>query len=521
MRKRWFAILSLVLAAAIADAQTFKVLYNFGSKSGDPTNPFSANMVQGRDGNMVSTSYVGGINHGGAFYELTPSGEFRKIFSFGAQVYPVGGLTLGTDGVLYGAALSGLLFKISGGTLTTLHVFTGGEDGLYPGSAPIEGIDGNFYGTTTRGGGGANGGYGTVYKFTRSGTYEKLRGLPVDDQYPEDPLVQARDGMLYGVSSSAIFRVTLQGDLERDVAFLGVYGLIAPLVQGEDGDFYSTTARGGIGWGSVFKVTPTGVVTQLHSFTGPQGDGDYPIGTLVQAPDGDFYGTTAGNNSLVDCGTIFRTSSSGTYTKLFTFPSGGALGCNPASTLLQHTNGIFYGSTEDGGSAPYGGVLFSLDVGLPPFVRLLPEASRVGQTVGIFGQGFTGTTAVNFNGTPASFTVVSDTYLTAPVPSGATTGVVTVTTPSGTLTSNKKFQVRPQVTSFSPASGPVGTTVVITGVSLGGATRVTFDGVDTTFTQNSGTQVTATVPSGALTGHVGVTTTGAASYGHDAFTVTP
>jgi hypothetical protein len=187
---------------------------------------------------------------------------------------------------------------------------------------------------------------------------------------------------------------------------------------------------------------------------------------------------------------------------------------------LHHTSGTLYGSTRLGGTAD-GGVFFSLDLGVPPFVRFLPEASRVGQTVGIFGQGFTGTTAVNFNGTPASFTILSDTYLTAPVPSGATTGVVTVTTPSGTLTSNKKFQVRPQVTSFSPASGPVGTTVVITGVSLGGATRVTFDGVDTTFTQNSGTQVTATVPSGALTGHVGVTTTGAASYGHDAFTVTP
>jgi hypothetical protein len=166
-------------------------------------------------------------------------------------------------------------------------------------------------------------------------------------------------------------------------------------------------------------------------------------------------------------------------------------------------------------------VFFSFDLGLPPFVRLLPEASRVGQTVGIFGQGFTGTTAVSFNNIPAQFTVVSDTYLTAPVPSGATTGFVTVTTSGGTLKSDKKFQVRPQVLSFSPASGAVGTAVVITGVSLGGATQVTFDGVETPFTQDSDTHVTATVPSAAGTGHVGVTTTGAASYGHTVFTVTP
>lgn len=183
---------------------------------------------------------------------------------------------------------------------------------------------------------------------------------------------------------------------------------------------------------------------------------------------------------------------------------------------------VHYGLTQKGGTDNNnGGVFFSFDLGLPPSVRLLPEANRVGQTVGIFGQGFTGTTAVNFNGTPASFTVVSDTYLVAPVPSGATTGPVTVTTPTGTFTSNKKLQIRPQVLNFTPASGPVGTTVVITGVSLGGVTSVTFDGVETSFTQNADTQVTATVPNGALTGHVGVTTTGAASYGHSVFTVNP
>jgi uncharacterized repeat protein (TIGR03803 family) len=296
------------------------------------------------------------------------------------------------------------------------------------------------------------------------------------------------------------------------------------LIQGSDGNFYGASPGTVIRpHGIVFKLTPAGTWILLHGLDG-KGDGAFPFGSLAQASDGNFYGTakfggaTSQSNSQ-GCGTIYQVTPGGNFTTVYTFPSHGSMGCNPSGTLVQHTNGLLYGATTDSPNLDTG-VFFSLDLGLPPFARVLPEASRVGQTVGILGQGFTGTTAVTFNGTPAQFTVVSDTYLTAPVPSGATTGFITVTTPTGTLKSNKKFQVRPQVLSFNPASGAVGATVVITGVSLGGATQVTFDGVDTPFTQNSDTQVTATVPSGALTGHVGVTTTGAASYGHTVFTVT-
>jgi uncharacterized repeat protein (TIGR03803 family) len=261
-----------------------------------------------------------------------------------------------------------------------------------------------------------------------------------------------------------------------------------------------------------------GTVTLLHNFT----SGERPVGGLVQATDGNFYGTTEGNYPFTgDCGTIFRITPAGAFTTLYTF--NGLSGCHPQVTLIQHTNGLLYGDTASGGlfSGTEGGVFFSFDLGLQPFVRTLPEASRAGQTVGIFGQGFTGTTGVSFNGTPAQFTVVADTYLTAPVPSGATTGLVSVTTPSGVLTSNRSFQVRPQVTGFSPVGGPAGTSVVITGVSLGQTTRVTFGSTQAiSFTQNSNTQVTAVVPSGAATGKIGVTTTGAPSYSQNSFTVT-
>jgi uncharacterized repeat protein (TIGR03803 family) len=109
---------------------------------------------------------------------------------------------------------------------------------------------------------------------------------------------------------------------------------------------------------------------------------------------------------------------------------------------VQHTNGKIYGTTISGG-ANNQGVVFSLDLGLSPFVEALSPAGSVGKTVKILGQGLTGTTNVSFNGTTASFTVQSDTYLSATVPSGATTGYITVNTPSGTVSSNKQFQVVP------------------------------------------------------------------------------
>jgi hypothetical protein len=110
-------------------------------------------------------------------------------------------------------------------------------------------------------------------------------------------------------------------------------------------------------------------------------------------------------------------------------------------TPIQHTNGILYGDTLLGGDLNNTGVFYALNLGLKPFVSLLPTSGKVGATVEILGQGFTGTEAVSFNGTAAKFTVVSNTYMTAVVPTGATTGLVTVTAPKATLQSNKKFRV--------------------------------------------------------------------------------
>jgi len=194
--------------------------------------------------------------------------------------------------------------------------------------------------------------------------------------------------------------------------------------------------------------------------------------------------------------------------------------------LVQATNGNLYGTTVIGGNLPCSpnngcGVVYSLDVGLGSSVALVRDSGKVGGTGGILGQGFTGTTSVSLNGTPANFTVVSDTFIKATVPAGGTTGPVTVTTPSGTLTSNKVFRVTPQLLSFDPPSGPVGTQVTITGVSLTQTEGVGFGNrVPAQFTVNSDTQVTATVPSGAKTGKVGIETKGGIAISSGTFTIT-
>ena len=143
---------------------------------------------------------------------------------------------------------------------------------------------------------------------------------------------------------------------------------------------------------------------------------------------------------------LFRATLGGDVVPLHHFAP--ATGTAPLSALLQHTNGKLYGGTSQGGTVRIGqtalGVFYSLDAGLPPFVTYLPTYGRPGALVQILGQGFTAESVVSFNGTPAiSPVVVYPTYLRVIVPSGATTGPITVTTATGTLTSNKVFIVHP------------------------------------------------------------------------------
>jgi uncharacterized repeat protein (TIGR03803 family) len=187
-------------------------------------------------------------------------------------------------------------------------------------------------------------------------------------------------------------------------------------------------------------MTLRGSVIVIHTFIPSGTEGQFPDGGLVQATDGNLYGSTQKGGSHGD-GTLYRITTGGSYMQLFSFPQ--SIGQDPLGGLLQHTSGIFYGTASRGGANGFGAI-YSLDMGLGPFITFVNSTGRHGSAAQILGQGLTGATGVTFNGVPAtSFKVISDTYLTAVVPAGATTGPVVVTTPNSTFTSNKNFRVGP------------------------------------------------------------------------------
>ena len=477
-------------------AQTFTTLHSFDGADGN--GPY-AGLVQGTDGNLYGTTAWGGETHSGTVFKITPSGMLTTLYSFCSQLYsfpydcpdgdgPEAGLVQATDGNFYGAVSCdsgialcfGTVFKITpAGTLTTLHGF-GGTDGTFPLGTLVQATDGNFYGTTFFGGAYNDNycgdyflGCGTVFKITPSGSLTTLysfcsQGSPcTDGAGPNAGLVQAADGNLYGTTTTGggggrgtVFKITPGGTLTTLYSFCSLSncrdgsGPNGALVQATDGNFYGTTYIGGAyNYGTVFKVTPSGTLTTLHSFDGTEG-GD-PHAALVQGTDGNFYGTTYyGANGY---GTVFKITPGGRLATLYRFCSqpGCTDGTHPYAGLVQDTNGKFYGAAcgaDCGGGTGTGyGTVFSLSVGLGPFVETQPTSGKVGAAVEILGTDLTEATSVTFNGTPAPFKVVSSSQITTDVPAGATTGKVQVVTPSGTLLSNVPFQVLPSLR-FSPMS---------------------------------------------------------------------
>ena len=520
-----------VLAPVLLRAQTYTDLHDFDCTVEGCFPLYPEVLAQGRDGNLYGATDGGGTSSKGTIFKITPSGAFTTIHNFSGPdgQNPDSGLVLGTDGNFYGttrfggANNFGTVYRItSSGVLTTLHSFIG-SDGSEPWGGLVQGKNGTFYGLTC----GFNAPW-TAYSITSSGTFKTINGATPPCSVA--PLRLGSDGNLYGTSSSGgttgqgtVFRLTPAGAIKVLYNFDGTHGstIRSPVVQGNDGFLYGTAEAGGTGQGGVvFKLSTTGRITLLHQFDSTSTtDGSSPVAGLAAASDSKFYGGTMGGSSIgsVPDGNLFSVTTSAVYDLLFAFdtPHGRLLQATP----MQHTNGKIYGVTEAGGSHD-SGVVYSLDNGAPPFVLLMTRWGTAGQTVQILGTGLTGTTAVNFGSGAASFTVVSDTYMTATVPASGATGFVTVTTPTGTLTSSQKFNVVPVVTSFLPASGPVGTQVSITGTGLSGATQVTFGGVKaTSFTVNSGTSITATAPTGAVTGKIAVKTAGGSASSKTVFTV--
>ena len=461
-------------------AQTFTTLATFDGTDG--ATPYDS-LVQGLNGNFYGTTYSysgGGTSEHGTVFKITPAGKLTTLYDFCSQTnctdgeYPNAGLVLASNGKFYGTTTAGgannfgTVFEItSAGELTTLYSFcsqTNCTDGEEPYATLVRATNGNLYGTTEYGGANSS---GTVFEITPAGKLTTLYSFCpqpncTDGYYPVAALVQATNGNFYGTTpdggasgSGTVFEITPAGKLTTLYSFCsktdcadGEYP-VAGLVQTTNGNLYGTTEVGGANYeGTVFEITPAGKLTTLYSFCSQTNctDGSEPMSGLTQATNGNLYGTTSNGGAANGNGTIFEITPAGSLTTLYTFScseTSCADGDTPFAGLVQATNGNFYGTTSSGGVNLGYGTVFSLSVGLGPFVETLPTSGKVGAAVKIFGTHLTGATSVDFNGTAGTFTVVSSTEITTTVPIGAATGTVEVTTPSGTLNSNVVFRVKP------------------------------------------------------------------------------
>ena len=254
---------------------------------------------------------------------------------------------------------NGTVFKLeTNGTLTTLVSFDG-TNGAAPEAGLVQGADGSFYGTTYNGG---SNNAGTIFQFTTNGALTTLVTLAFGDgtgAYPKAGLIQGQDGNFYGTTAisgtngyGTAFQVMTNQTLITTLVSFNISGNVgafpcAGLVQANDGSLYGTTYQGGTnGYGTIFKLTTNGTFTSLYSFTGTN-DGGNPYAGLVQGADGNFYGTTffGGTNGY---GTVFEFATNGTLTTLVSF--GNTNGANPQAALVQGSDGNFYGTTSAGGA---------------------------------------------------------------------------------------------------------------------------------------------------------------------------
>jgi uncharacterized repeat protein (TIGR03803 family) len=419
--KPLFALRMLVCAVAfmtpvfgIQAGATFVSLYSF-SGGDDGSNP-QAGLVQGSDGFLYGTTFNGGTNSDGTVFKIGISGALTNLYSFtggkdGAS--PQAGLIQGNDGFFYSTTQSGgmpatgdpagTVFKInSNGALTNLYSFNvdfpGGNAGSFPVAGLVQGNDGFFYGTTLEGGtyafsGAGTNGYGTVFKISTNGTLNSLYAFSggADGANPAAGLAQGKDGFLYGTTQSGgtgnsgtVFKINPSATTPDEV-FTNLYSFsggsdggvpLGGLVQSSDGFLYGTTSSGGTNnSGSVFKIGTNGTLTSLYSFTGND-DGSSPEAGLVQGSDGNFYGTTQSGGTNGGEGTLFKITSKGEFTSLYSF-SGGNDGSNPQAPLTQAADGFFYGTTVNGGQSGAGTVFrLAVDLG-PPALAITSSAANV------------------------------------------------------------------------------------------------------------------------------------------------
>jgi uncharacterized repeat protein (TIGR03803 family) len=349
---------ALMMASWARGEAAFKNLVSFTFTNGPDYGAFgvgsrSGAMVQGNDGNLYGTTPTGGVvsnvpGYFGTIFKMAPDGTFTSLYLFGTVFVPEGG----------------------------------NDNGHWPQGNLIQGADGNLYGTTQYGGPPnsgtvfqitTNGDLTTFYNFGNNAGYDPQLGWTnYDGDAPIGGLVQGSDGNFYGTTPSygvygngTVFRLTPDGLLTTLHAFTALdqnnfyenadgANPMGELIEGKDGNFYGTTTHGGTnayGSGTIFQITTGGAFTTLHSFSSGNGG---CFGGLVQGNDGNLYGTTSGGFG----GTIFQITTNGAFTTLHTF--NGPDGATPYAALIQGSDGNFYGTTAGGGPNGESGTAFRI-----------------------------------------------------------------------------------------------------------------------------------------------------------------
>jgi uncharacterized repeat protein (TIGR03803 family) len=499
--------------------------------------------VVGSDGSFyINVQYEPDVR-AGSIYRMTPAGVVTRFHQFSEFTSPAFNLTIDANGTLYGAISNGgifnqgSIFKVDlAGNFSTLYSFSNRYLGDLPASGLIEGLDGNFYGTTETGGV-LN--LGTVFRMQPDGTLTTVVDfIGENGAAPQAALLLAKDGNLYGTTSAGgtqglgtVFRVTPGGTLTTLLSFLGENGSKphAPLIEATDGDLYGTTVDGGaFDAGTVYKISTAGLLTTLVSFDGS--DATHPWGGLIQGKDGNFYGLTDGGSvaSLFTfvTATAYRVATDGSLATLHTFQGDERQGFQ--TELVQRPDGNFYGISSNGTLfrlTPFGGL--TTVTRLPAGAYIRPPSLTLGDD----GDLYTGLGASFYDGTPARLVRVTPnglvfTLATLDSTEGALHGKLlqasdrTFYGTTAYLTGNgggeifRAHLLAPTITAVSPSSAPVGSDVVITGAAFTGTTAVLFRGVPASaFNIDSDSEITATVPPGrALDSIVVQTPTGSAVF---------
>jgi uncharacterized protein (TIGR03437 family) len=390
----FYATLLFITAAVLSPAQTFTVLASPNFANGNnPSTPNGATLVRGPDGNFYGTTNGGGVNNGGCgtVYQLTPTGTIITLHNFNYSVdgcSPTSGLILASDGNLYGTTQF-TIFKITlAGAFTLLY--TQGSGGPHLLNAMVQASDGNFYGTSSQGGTNQQ---GTVFRMTPSGALTVQLNFPNTQlgTAPKSPMIQASDGNLYGTtsaggagSSGTVFKMTLSGTASVLYTFCttmksgGCPDGNFPwngLLQARDGNLYGTTQAGGTGGtgghGTIFKLSLGGALTTLYSFcqTTACPDGNTHEGALIQGKDDNFYGVNGSAGMFNQAGTLFQLTPSGQFNVLHQFCSETecADGSNPEGALLQTSDGTLYGATNSDGANSFGTIFSLKPPAAPPY----------------------------------------------------------------------------------------------------------------------------------------------------------